>query len=737
MVRGLDTWLALFAMSLGLLLGWAFARSPLPGWLAGILAFGIGIAAILVRVGQLGGKMANVLLALAQFAGQALEWPRRWPDVEPVAQACAQLWDAIATLIRRWLDWQSAVTGGIPAYDPVAVALVWSFAIWLIAAWACWSTFRRSQPLAGMLPALGLLATMLAYTNTGPHILLLPVTATLLLIVLVSYALREHEWQYRGVDAAEDLRADLAVVVVPLTLVLALTAALTPSWSARDILQFTHRLIEVPVGEANRLPDSFGVIPAPAATTVFDAVRAPGLPRQHLIGAGQELSKQVVMTIQTGEARAMPHYWRSTTYDRYIGRGWLTSSTEITDYHAGQSAAQDLPAHYVLRQQVQAYENLGGLLFATGIVVSADRDYRIAWRSPGDAFSASIQTQVYQVDSLVPAVGEVELRAAASDYPAWVRERYLAPLDDVPERVLALARDLTATARTPYDRARAIESFLREYPYTLDVPAPPPGRDVVDYFLFDLKRGYCDYYASAMVVLARAAGLPARLVVGYAPGDYDEENARYVVTEASAHSWVDIYFPPYGWIEFEPTGGRAPIDRSEESQPPESKWRSVEPSRRDGSLWDGINGMNWTTLLGISIALCALAGFAFFAVDGWRLYRLPPKETIGVAYGRMTGLARGLGVRLCPADTPNETAARMAGRFATLARGRWGRTVARVWKDVDALTALYIQSCYSPRAPQTSDRLLAIRLWQRLHFRLRLLGLWQRARRVARGISGR
>ena len=79
----------------------------------------------------------------------------------------------------------------------------------------------------------------------------------------------------------------------------------------------------------------------------------------------------------------------------------------------------------------------------------------------------------------------------------------------------------TATEATPYDRARAIELYLRTIPYSLDVPIPPAEHDVVDYFLFDLRRGYCDYYATAMAMLPRAAGLPAHVAVGYAAGDYD------------------------------------------------------------------------------------------------------------------------------------------------------------------------------------------------------------------------
>ena len=76
---------------------------------------------------------------------------------------------------------------------------------------------------------------------------------------------------------------------------------------------------------------------------------------------------------------------------------------------------------------------------------------------------------------------------------------------------------------------------------------------MADYFLFDLKTGYCDYYATSMIVMARAVGLPARLVIGYANGDYDPVKAEYVIREADAHSWVEVYFAGAGWVEFEPT----------------------------------------------------------------------------------------------------------------------------------------------------------------------------------------
>jgi hypothetical protein len=95
------------------------------------------------------------------------------------------------------------------------------------------------------------------------------------------------------------------------------------------------------------------------------------------------------------------------------------------------------------------------------------------------------------------------------------------------------------------------------------ISAPPPGRDGVDYFLFDSRQGYCDYYASALVVMARAVGIPARLASGYTRGEYRSVSDDYLVRELNAHTWVEIYFPHYGWVEFEPTASQPLIARPE------------------------------------------------------------------------------------------------------------------------------------------------------------------------------
>ena len=120
-------------------------------------------------------------------------------------------------------------------------------------------------------------------------------------------------------------------------------------------------------------------------------------------------------------------------------------------------------------------------------------------------------------------------------------------------RIPALARRITAGATTRYDRAKAIESWLSEQlTYSLDVRDRGVA-DPLSGFLFEGVAGHCEYFATAMVVLAREAGIPARFVAGYLAGERGRFGRRYVVRQSDAHSWVEVHFPGIGWVPFEPT----------------------------------------------------------------------------------------------------------------------------------------------------------------------------------------
>ncbi len=312
----------------------------------------------------------------------------------------------------------------------------------------------------------------------------------------------------------------------------------------------------------------------------------------------------------------------------------------------------------------------------------------------------------------MPVVSSAQLRGAGNRYPTWIARRYLPLPASVSERVLAQARALTATEPTPYDRALAIERFLRAFPYTLDLPAPPPDREIADFLLFDLRRGYCDYFATTMVVLARAAGIPARLVVGYASGSYDEGQQRYLVTEAEAHSWPELYFPDYGWIPFEPTPARA-VAALPGTVP------LIEPPSSAGAGPFALPQLDarWGLAL-LGIALVATAGGALWLLwDGWRLRHLPPPLAIALLYRRLHRLAARLGVGAGSAATPYEFSEAFQRHLAALPGAG---------KAIQQLTALYVGSAYAPRPLTRAQQAQALHLWQQL--RPRLWRLWLRKR---------
>ena len=146
-----------------------------------------------------------------------------------------------------------------------------------------------------------------------------------------------------------------------------------------------------------------------------------------------------------------------------------------------------------------------------------------------------------------------DLRADGQDYPRWVTDRHLQLPEEFPETVKKLARELTKDEDNPYDMAEAIRRHLHTLPYSLDVQKPPSGQDSVEFFLLVHRRGFCQNYASAMITMLRHLGVPSRLVVGFAPGIPTEDKGVFEVQSRHYHAWPEVYFPRYGWVEFEPT----------------------------------------------------------------------------------------------------------------------------------------------------------------------------------------
>jgi hypothetical protein len=246
----------------------------------------------------------------------------------------------------------------------------------------------------------------------------------------------------------------------------------------------------------------------------------------------------------------------------------------------------------------------------------------------------------------------------------------------------------------------------------------------VDYFLFDLKRGYCDYYATAMAMLARAAGLPARIAVGYAAGSYDADTHTYRVTEASAHSWTQVYFPAYGWVDFEPTSGRETValDAANTNLPTQREHPTEDANSFPSSAQRSL--AQFWFVVPVLIVLAGLIVPGCFLVDTLVLRRAAPMQMIRMLYGRVVGIARLVGLPLSSGLTPNQISALLESEFTAAA----GPRTLRLWRPISAVLHLivseYMQITYGAQETTNVQAARVIQNWHAVRFSFALLVLW-------------
>jgi len=281
---------------------------------------------------------------------------------------------------------------------------------------------------------------------------------------------------------------------------------------------------------------------------------------------------------------------------------------------------------------------------------------------------------------------------------------------------------VTAAATNSYDAATAIESYLRtNYQYTLQPTEPPQGADPLGYFLFTSKEGYCEYFASAMGDLLRSIGIPTRLVNGFGPGSYDDKLGRYVVKESDAHTWVEAYFPGYGWIPFEPTpdGTYFPIPRGSVSAAcaPDAEICSggaevaggagVVNTRPDrGDLLAGDAGLGGGALAHDPVP-GGLAGLGLIAllvvVAIWvAVSRYLRPRTASAVWKRTSLLSRLAGVGAQAGETPLEFGARLAREIPEAAR------------PARDLAERFAVAAYAPRNVAAGSRPGVLTAWDEL-----------------------
>jgi transglutaminase-like putative cysteine protease len=265
------------------------------------------------------------------------------------------------------------------------------------------------------------------------------------------------------------------------------------------------------------------------------------------------LSPQVQFSVES----PVESYWTTGTYDRYTGSGWVR--TGDTDPYVGQ-LRDPIGGGREVRQTVTAETELGAMPSAwRPVQVDGIPSSRIRVTPQGGIRPATTMGpgESYTVTSRIPDTSSDDLRSADGNYPDEVATRYTQLPASTPDRVAERAANVTAEAdaETPYETALAVESHLESTKrYSLTVERPEG--DVADAFLFEMDAGYCTYFATTMVTMLRAEGVPARFVTGYTPGERAGED-EFVVRGLDSHAWVQVYVPGEGWVRFDPTPAAA------------------------------------------------------------------------------------------------------------------------------------------------------------------------------------
>jgi len=683
---------------LGVAIGFVCAKSRLPGVLAHSLSLVLGFAICFLMLST------RVRLPM---------------DVTAAGGALGMLQAKGAYMAERLSEWIAAAQQGEMSNDSLPFAMQMAALSWLIAFYGAWSLFRSHWVWGAILPA-GL-ATFLSVYYAPPRLMIYFVALLLwawLLLVRMHVYQREEQWQHERIVYDRMIGLDFLRDGALLSLAVIALVWLVPRPEG------AHRLGDVWSGlqgpwqrvqqEWSRLYASLAYDDQSGLTTFGSTLT---------LGGPLRLSAAPLMEVQAVAGR----YWRAVVVDRYTGTGWIDttpSSLIRVDASAALGNGVGYAARDVLTQTVTFVRPGETLLFAAGEPWRVHVPTRVqAMQSAGIGLDVSAiyapglgHDNRYVVESLVSVADEQSLRQAGTTYPTWVAERYLQLPAALPSRVFTLAREVAGDQPTPYDQAVAIQSYLRRLRYNQEVDAPPSGRDAVDWFLFDSREGYCTYFASAMAIMCRSLGLPARVAQGYAQGEWVAERQVFVVREHDAHAWPEVYFPGYGWIDFEPTPSQPLLQRPATSGSnvaglplplpaapgPQGRQATPGPGGAEEGAGNvaGPGSLLWSRLssrivLGVVVfCLFTVAGVAAYVASRWRA--LQPVERL---YLRLTWVAGLLGVGVRPCQTPIEF-----GRALSEALGPGGAAAGEIVR-------LYTRQRFGRREASAGELAAAQQAW--------------------------
>lgn len=472
-----------------------------------------------------------------------------------------------------------------PVKDPLFFITLMGTLYWFIALVSGYQLSRHNHTLAAILPA-GLTMLVIHQADRGPAdrlwIIALFLFTALTLIGRGKYLRDRIDWVGRRVQLAPEVGPDLsmgalvgaaALILLAWNLPLDLTGAPALEKRWQDFTQPWR-------ATRDRLGRAFDALEGEGAAERVESFRS-----SMSLGSRAAQGNATIFKVSVPpEATELPRlYWRARVYDHYKGGRWSESPGVIREFSPEDDnlLIPDLTGRTEFEFTITSFTEQQAVLNlpAQPVWVSRPADV-VSFRIPdGTQDVLFIQTfpflepgETYRVRAAMANPSIQELREAGTDYPEWVTDRYLQLPDDFSPRVRNFASQITFGQTNPYEKAQTITTVLRaQITYEPNLTLPPAGTDLIEWFLFDGKQGYCNYYATTEVLMLRSLGVPARMAMGYAQGEVTEGIQRPGETEATEreysiyrkhmHAWPEVYFPSIGWVEFEPTGNQSPLIR--------------------------------------------------------------------------------------------------------------------------------------------------------------------------------
>ena len=463
-----------------------------------------------------------------------------------------------------------------PVEDTLLFIVFLSVTFWIISILAGYQWARHKNIALALLPAWVVMITIQVYDNVlNNHIYYLVFCMFFSLLLMGRKFILEKRiyWRENHIHTSVESGQDLSILLVVFsTVIILLTWAIPVNSHQIFIIKTAWDRISAPWQSARKdLGNAIAGLESNYPGSSNDLYGSDVLQLGQEATTGEAAIFSVTLPLDPFSSH---HYWRVRTYDNYNNDQWSNGK------HTTRVFEPYMPAWRLYNSSMSVTSEFN-FTITQGRIFNLPIPAQTVWVSRpvnADIFQlpngmldpillrADIVLHAgesYQVQAIESEPTILDLQRAGQNYPAWVVDRYLQRPANLSNRVKALASQLTAGKNNPYDKAVAITNYLRsEITYNKVVSSPPYGANLLEWFLLDYKQGYCNYYATAEVILLRAAGIPARMVVGFAQGEQmPEREDTYIIREKDAHAWPEAYFPGNGWVEFEPTTARPEIQR--------------------------------------------------------------------------------------------------------------------------------------------------------------------------------